>query len=159
MQKPPSLKVLQREKGRGQGFVILFHGVSFRAVLTVLCWPLAPCVKVCPGPGEQLVLAVALSRTSLSHGWVSPVDCGGLNHIWGTQLSFCYGCAALWIAAFWWCSPFLLMVFKTIEKLFITCCVRGLPACYPHFPTSAESCCILSRKTGMKYLIFFLCVL
>lgn len=73
---------------------------------------------------EQLSL-----QNFLCHMWVSLVHCGGVNHIWGTQLSCCYGGAALGMPAFWWCSPFLLMVFKMMGKLFVTCCVSGLPAC------------------------------
>lgn len=60
---------------------------------------------------------------------------------------------------FWRCSPFLLVVFKIIRKLFITQ-FEWIASIYPRFPTSAESYaiyCILSRKTGMKYsgYIFF----
>ena len=39
----------------------------------------------------------------------------------------------LW-RCFWWCSPFLLIVFKFIRKLFITHCLSGLPAYNHAFP-------------------------
>lgn len=125
--------------------------------------PLAPCpqhwpphiVQVWPGPGEWLLLAATLYRTSLCHMWVSPVCCGGVNHIWGTQLSFCCGGAALWIAVFWWWSP--LNGVQNHRKAFYYMLCEWIASMYPHFPTSAELYCILSRKTGTKYLNFFFC--
>lgn len=62
---------------------------------------------------------------------------------------------------FWRCSPFLLVVFKIIRKLFITQ-FEWIASIYPRFPTSAESYaiyCILSRKTGMKYSVYIFFVI
>lgn len=51
-------------------------------------------------------------------------------------------------------EPFPFNGVQNHRKAFYYMLCEWIVSVYPHFPTSAESYCILSRKTGMKYLIF-----